>query len=1065
MYRDIGTSIALNSSTSDFQEIYLARSDVSWNTNATGIDSGFTNNGTDREGNTKNLILNITFDKGTLRDFRKNQLDAATNYNTAVDQMPPVIVSAVKQINTDGPDTFFDLLIRYSEPVQNSLSNTSFQVSDNLQILSGIGGALSSGGLIAGYGTVSIGDIFNEFTNANLIKRNSTSTLFTVRLGGNTAIGGAIRGFTQYSGIFTSNSNIIDIPGNSIDTNITTPVTGLDWALTPPAFSEIRTNERTDRINGWVDNLLIDFDRPVQVYDNHTGFANNSVVWGSQYTVSSVNHSINTVTNNFSLNLEEATGAFPIGDTDSTPIITYSETGSFKFIANYGRIEMLDGTNILALDRCNPVITLVQTDIDDHDPAFDPSPYYNEKTGTYITDTTYNFNPFHPYSEPFLPTDTSNPRTYHNVLRIIFSENLKIENNGIPLNDRTASYNFAGARSTDSLGDTTISGANLEVKGVGRILGCDLDVESGHNFLQFQDKRTLNLHIVGWHDGEAFTGAINSASTIPSGSTGRFATAVSHLNNTVVEDTVLELPIIPKSFSGSDELDIGVVKEWDIYPPKFRIHPKDPLDPYDPTSSINNGLSVIRPELNRLEFVLSEAIWDPRIVDMSGIFNLRFDSTTGEIATGLKYSTLVQRLGDFSNEHDLIPPFIDSDKNDQAFAIEFEESPGKNQNTRISWVFNNSPSNFITDLRGNRLGNVTTPKLSIENAPPFIVETRASVGSDLVYVEFNEVIYTLNGVNAPLLPENFVCSNPSLTIAEVSSYKNSNDKKRFILKLNRTLTSDDLVTDSVTIDSSNTVIDNMANEFPSNKVYPISFYGINIFTENYIEDFVHNGNKWKISDLSGKSSVVPESMKFFSTVDVSSLSTFTPFIYYDILEFGQASFWHPDNNKDVKAVRGIPLGNNRWQFFISGENLSKKTDDFLSIVPRIGHTYCYASKYPVDHPNFDPYDIQTYMVKLQNITEQTGGVTILNNVINPHKGEITKLIYEIQKHGPVSIVVYDLSGNVVKPLVLDSRAAGKHVITWDGKNENGKTVVRGVYFIRVRAPGIMNQIRKVLVVK
>jgi len=105
------------------------------------------------------------------------------------------------------------------------------------------------------------------------------------------------------------------------------------------------------------------------------------------------------------------------------------------------------------------------------------------------------------------------------------------------------------------------------------------------------------------------------------------------------------------------------------------------------------------------------------------------------------------------------------------------------------------------------------------------------------------------------------------------------------------------------------------------------------------------------------------------------------------------------------------------------------------------------------------------MANIIDIKFQNNNVTILNNVINPNNNEKTKMIYTLGKEGPVSIVVYDLAGDAVKVLKGESESAGEHIVTWDGRNENGKIVTRGVYFIRVRAPGIFNQIRKVLIVK
>ena len=58
-----------------------------------------------------------------------------------------------------------------------------------------------------------------------------------------------------------------------------------------------------------------------------------------------------------------------------------------------------------------------------------------------------------------------------------------------------------------------------------------------------------------------------------------------------------------------------------------------------------------------------------------------------------------------------------------------------------------------------------------------------------------------------------------------------------------------------------------------------------------------------------------------------------------------------------------------------------------------------------------------------------------------------------------------LDGDVVSRLAnASSQAAGDYVVYWNGKNLGGRPVARGLYFIRLVAPG-MDEIRKVLVIR
>ncbi|GHV89985.1 hypothetical protein AGMMS50268_04880 [Spirochaetia bacterium] len=108
--------------------------------------------------------------------------------------------------------------------------------------------------------------------------------------------------------------------------------------------------------------------------------------------------------------------------------------------------------------------------------------------------------------------------------------------------------------------------------------------------------------------------------------------------------------------------------------------------------------------------------------------------------------------------------------------------------------------------------------------------------------------------------------------------------------------------------------------------------------------------------------------------------------------------------------------------------------------------------------------IKPFSFKVQDITRQRSGVTILNNVINPNQGEQVFVDYILTRGGRVTIQVFTLDGNLVKVLERSGKDAGEYIASWDGKNNGGRVVARGMYFIRVVAPDI-DEIRKVMVVK
>jgi len=63
----------------------------------------------------------------------------------------------------------------------------------------------------------------------------------------------------------------------------------------------------------------------------------------------------------------------------------------------------------------------------------------------------------------------------------------------------------------------------------------------------------------------------------------------------------------------------------------------------------------------------------------------------------------------------------------------------------------------------------------------------------------------------------------------------------------------------------------------------------------------------------------------------------------------------------------------------------------------------------------------------------------------------TDICYSLAHSGPVSLKVYDVSGRPVKILSSGIKASGYYAITWDGRDDLGRAVAPGVYFIRIQA--------------
>lgn len=112
----------------------------------------------------------------------------------------------------------------------------------------------------------------------------------------------------------------------------------------------------------------------------------------------------------------------------------------------------------------------------------------------------------------------------------------------------------------------------------------------------------------------------------------------------------------------------------------------------------------------------------------------------------------------------------------------------------------------------------------------------------------------------------------------------------------------------------------------------------------------------------------------------------------------------------------------------------------------------------------DILSLDLWSFRLKTISDQRGGVTVLNNVINAGRGEKAVIKIDNVKSGHVDVIIMTLDGNIIDYLNRGELAAGTTNFTWNGKNRNGREVARGLYFVRVIGNDF-DETRKIMVVK
>jgi hypothetical protein len=69
---------------------------------------------------------------------------------------------------------------------------------------------------------------------------------------------------------------------------------------------------------------------------------------------------------------------------------------------------------------------------------------------------------------------------------------------------------------------------------------------------------------------------------------------------------------------------------------------------------------------------------------------------------------------------------------------------------------------------------------------------------------------------------------------------------------------------------------------------------------------------------------------------------------------------------------------------------------------------------------------------------------------NPVSGPTT-ISYGLAEEGPAELAIFDVSGRMVRSLVNGYQPAGIGTATWDGRDDSGSMLERGVYFARLRS--------------
>ena len=89
---------------------------------------------------------------------------------------------------------------------------------------------------------------------------------------------------------------------------------------------------------------------------------------------------------------------------------------------------------------------------------------------------------------------------------------------------------------------------------------------------------------------------------------------------------------------------------------------------------------------------------------------------------------------------------------------------------------------------------------------------------------------------------------------------------------------------------------------------------------------------------------------------------------------------------------------------------------------------------------------------------------LMQNTPNPFNPQTT-IAFEISEQAAVSLLVFDVSGRLVRVLIDNEIVeGGRHEAVWNGRDDTGRKVATGVYFYRIEA-GQWSEMKRMALIK
>lgn len=180
-------------------------------------------------------------------------------------------------------------------------------------------------------------------------------------------------------------------------------------------------------------------------------------------------------------------------------------------------------------------------------------------------------------------------------------------------------------------------------------------------------------------------------------------------------------------------------------------------------------------------------------------------------------------------------------------------------------------------------------------------------------------------------------------------------------------------------------------------------------------------------------------------LDVNVLMSFSrtpaaPYLYYDVDGIPDGTLPNGTVNKN-RRVPVVLQSDGRWKARIPIIDPEIREGKQVNFIIRDSNRNFFYSGTTVPYSYF----MRNFAVQAEEDSEP---VIIANNVGDFRQVPV-RVIYTVARDSFVNVTVYNLRGEIIRKLRNERLDAGKYVESWDARNDAGREVAKGLYFIHV----------------